>query len=99
MDDQRTDREGGAGLRFGLKAILLLVAILAACFAVAGKYYRQSLAAKRELMEVDLAFSRLQRETFANHLPGNTAQEAAQLHADIARLDSEIAAIENELQK
>ena len=87
-------------IRIGLRMVLLLVTILAVCFAVIGAIYRDIRAAnKRGSVYVLLTVYQQRRVFLQKQLPGDSPWKAKQLQMTIAHLDNEIVYLEKELSR
>ena len=83
-------------MRIGLRGLLVMVALLAVCFAVAGHFYRQEQAIRRAYVYAALQQHVAMRTKLQLLLPGDTPQKSAQLRIEIAELDSKISSLKSE---
>ena len=100
MDGQGTNGAGGSILkrtRISLNGMLIVVMVLALCFAVAGSYYQQERAIRRAYVHAALKQHTVMRAKLQTLLPGDTPQKAAQLSTEIAKLDNEISLLRSEI--
>jgi hypothetical protein len=74
-----------------------MIAIVAACLAVAGRFYRQEQAIRRAYVSAALKQHIAMRTKLQEFLPGDTPQKAAQLRTELTKLDSEISSLQSEL--